>query len=138
MAKLQTLDQQRAAFAWDKVSTLGGSEKYRTLVRQLPARVQANGLAQTLAFLLTPGEAKSDLYQHLQQWLCTTAPYPVYRVKEGRKADLMGTLLEGDSLTLRHAALEVQALALWLKRFAEAMEVETPSAGTPEAPMEEL
>ena len=127
MAKLQTLDQQRAAFAWDKVSALSGSKvyrDYRSLARQLPAMVQTNGLAQTLAFLLTAGEAKKSLYQHLQQWLCGTAPYPVYPTNADKEINLMRRLTNGDSLTLRHATLEVQALALWLKRFAEALDTE--------------
>lgn len=132
MAGLQTLDQQRAAFAWDKVSALGGSKEYRSLVRQLPAMVQTNGLAQTLAFLLAPSGAKKDLYQQLQQWLCTAAPHPVYPTQADEEIHLMRRLTRGDSQTLRHATLEVQALALWLKRFAEALDTEAAVPLTPE------
>jgi CRISPR-associated protein Cmr5 len=132
MPELKTLDQQRAAFAWDKVSALGGSKDYRSLVRQLPSMVQTNGLAQTLAFLLAPSGAKKDLYQQLQQWLCTEAPHPVYPKEEGKEISLMRSLTRGDSLTLRRATLEVQALALWLKRFSEALDIEAAAAQTSE------
>lgn len=123
MSGLQTLDQQRAAFAWEKVSALGGSKEYLSLVLQLPAMVQTNGLGQTLAFLLGPADAKRQLCQHLQQWLCTASPHPLYPPADGQRADLMRGLTVGDSLTLRRATLEVQALALWLKRFAAALDV---------------
>lgn len=138
---LRTLDQQRAAFAWKKVSVLGaGLGDYLSLVRQLPAMVQTNGLGQTLAFLLIQNGAKYRLYEHLQDWLCVEAPYPVYLAPEpapGQTQEqdlrLIRKLTTGDSLKLRHATLEVQALALWLKRFSEALDGDKPGAKSAQA-----
>lgn len=128
MPGLQTLDQQRAAFAWGKVSTLGsGLGEYLSLVRQLPAMIQINGLGQALAFLMVQTGAKQQLYQHLQLWLCTAAPHPVYLPQAGQGIGLMQGLMKGDSLTLRQATAEAQALALWLKRFAEALSDDAPA-----------
>lgn len=135
MPELQTLDQQRAAFAWDKVNALGGGlGDYLSLVRQLPAMVQTNGLGQTLAFLLIQDGAKYRLYEHLQDWLCADSPHPVYLAPkpapgqtQGQDLRLIRKLTTGDSLKLRHATLEVQALALWLKRFAEALDGGKPA-----------
>lgn len=132
MPELKTLDQQRAVFAWDKVEALrGGLKDYLPLVRNLPSMLQTNGLGQTLAFLMGEEGAKKKLYLHLQEWLCMTAPYPVYQSPPGKEAHLMRSLAHGSSLTLRHATLEVQALSIWLKRFAEAMG-NAASAANPE------
>jgi len=119
---LRTLDQRRAAYAWDAVYGLTeGWREYRDLVRKLPAMIQANGLGQTLAFLMT-NASKRVLYRHLEAWLCQRAPAPVYPPDAGARPDLMRALSQGDSLTLRRATREAQALAVWLKRFAEARE----------------
>ncbi len=134
MPGLQTLDQQRAAFAWEKVTALGGGlGDYLPLVRQLPAMVQTNGLGQALAFLIGETGAKQQLYLQLQQWLCTAAPHPVYPPEDGREVHLVRSLVTGDSLTLRHATQEVQALAVWLKRFAEAKD--GGASSTPTTPV---
>ena len=128
MPALRTIDQQRAAFAWDKVQALkAGSEDYLSLVNNLPAMVQTNGLGQALAFLLVQKDAKALLYKHLQEWLCVAAPRPVYPAAPPNQ-QLISLLAKGDSLTLRRATLEVQALAVWLKRFAKARDMAAKSA----------
>lgn len=54
----QTLDQKRAAFAWDKAK--GCSEEYRKLAKAAPALIMANGLMPTLAFWQSAGNENSQ------------------------------------------------------------------------------
>lgn len=129
MPELQTLDQQRAAFAWEKINEVkSGLKDYLPLARNLPAMVQTNGLGQTLVFLMSQEGIKYKLYLHLQEWLCVRAPHPIYAPESGQEVRLMRSLTNGSSLTLRHATLEVKALSVWLKRLAEALESAPPSS----------
>lgn len=127
----QTLDQQRAAYAWASVAAVESVsrkelEEYRDLVRKLPSMVQTNGFGQALAFLLVQKGAKRKLYVHLENWLCKKSPHLVYAPQAGEAPDLMLSVANGSSLSLRRATLEVQTLAVWLKRFAEARENTLP------------
>lgn len=118
----RTVEQQRAAQAWNYVTNLPGrydANKYGTLARKLPSSIQANGLGQTLAFLLAKAKGKDDehqaIYNHLSAWVM---------LKLGQKDDAQYKLLEWiitqPSSTYRRAATEAMAFAHWLKRFAEA------------------
>ena len=51
----QTLEQRRAAAAWEHVSGVREAERsdYKTRAKNLPAMIQINGLGSTMAFLLS-------------------------------------------------------------------------------------
>jgi len=135
----KTLDQHRAKFAWDKVRALKGKpakdlDEYRDLVRKLPAMIQTNGLGQALAFLLVQKGNKRALYNHLQDWLCRPPQRTIAAIYPPAQGDtpsspflLIQRLTACDSRLLRHATVEALALAQWLKRFAEAREIEAAS-----------
>ena len=125
MSRQRSLDQQRAARAWDCVQDVKDQRyaaKYSALARGAPADIQANGLGPTLAFWRARGYEKEQpkanseherLLAHLSNWL-----------REQR-------LTAGDNLVAwiaktatsdayRRATTEAMAFLGWLKRFAEA------------------
>ena len=60
---MRTLEQKRASFAWDRVVAIreGNKDaaKIAMHIQRLPAMVLANGLGETLAFLLQKSGTKS-------------------------------------------------------------------------------
>lgn len=138
MSDNQTLDQRRAAHAWEAIRGLpkdsnGDYSKeakdYAREARKLPARILTAGLGPALAFLLakakrekkdkkqeTPKEPILErLHKNLTAWV----------IKErGIQAKVEGSLLEsvikGDSDFLMQATDEALAYLQWLVRFAEA------------------
>lgn len=132
---MRTREQERASFAWKKVSKLGGEllSKYKDTARKFPSMVVNNGLGQTLAFLIAkgtekgePDEKKSEwqLYAHIQEWLCQTEICKVTDdEKSGTEFKLIVWLTDSrtKSIHYRRATLEALSLASWLKRFSEAL-----------------
>lgn len=118
----QDRGQKRAAYAWNCVSEVekAGSkigDRYGTLARKLPGRLQVSGLGQTLAFLFARakgagGSAEGLLLKHLGEHL---------KREFNRRADEtpMETVLMLSPAQYRHGTRELMALAEWLKRFAE-------------------
>lgn len=120
----QTLQQKRAAHAWDcieKVPT-GIQKKYGSLVRGLPALVQSDGLGQMLAFLkAVDGRSKNkgntpeiESYRHISAW----ASHKDSALDA--QGDLLEWLLKQSTTEYRRATAETLAYLSWLKRFAEA------------------
>lgn len=127
---MATLEQERAKFALGHVEAVHNDPgkpdgKFRTQLVKLPARLHTNGLGQTAAYLRAQkeGSAERDLFAWLESWLT--------RKDSGTYAE--GTCLL-DAITgragvisaaeveplYRRASVEARALAVWLKRFAEA------------------
>lgn len=73
---MQTLDQQRAAFAWECVQDQ--SRDYRNLAKSLPALVMSNGLMQTMAFLKAKKKTHHTILgAQVSAWALTeTKPVP--------------------------------------------------------------
>lgn len=122
MSQQQTLQQQRAAHAWEQVEAISQTfnkdkrKEYGSLVRGLPAMIQHDGLAPTLAFLVAKDKHKHDsyywkAYSQLSDWVTKQL---------GIKGDLLEYLIKNDSATYRYASTEALAYLSWLKRFAEA------------------
>lgn len=115
LSRQRSLEQQRAAAAWECVRTVTEARKeYLSLARGAPADVQANGLGQTLAFWRAKaGCEHRAVYDAVSRWV--------------RKQLQLG---EGDVLEwitnqattgeYRRATAEAMAFLAWLKRFAEA------------------
>lgn len=128
----QTLEQKRAAFALAKIDEVKdgpGKAKYKTQLLKLPARLHSNGLGQTVAFYLSVGPSRPDqpakpervICDWLQDWL--RDKQEIYRGNGTLVGYLAGVgLAEGvdAEAKYREASAEARALAVWLKRFAEA------------------
>lgn len=121
MSRQQSLEQKRAAAAWERVVYVRDhgqsyAKKYGQLAKSAPADIQANGLGQTLAFWRAkPKEEHSQaLFKDVSDW-----------VKKQMGLSTQKTLLEWiiqDARTdeYRRATAEAIAFLNWLKRFAEA------------------
>lgn len=120
----QTLQQLRAADAWNNVETIVSDRdekmrgEYGSLVRGLPALILTDGLGQSLAFLKAKGKPHHiHAYNHLSKWVCKWAGKP--------DADLMILILSESSVNYRQYTSEALAYLGWLKRFAEAAELKS-------------
>lgn len=132
MSNQQTLEQKRAAFAWQQIQHIKQDmpkkvqEEYSSLIKKAPADIQTNGLGQTIAFWRAKGYENGDpkdkkknphfqALTHLTSWL--------------KSPDALGlqteNLVEWVSTTAsvndyRRTMVEAIAVLAWLKRFAEA------------------
>jgi len=124
------LDQQRAAFAWQRVELAQkkievGKKKYsdyKNLAKGAPAMIMNNGLMQTLAFLRSKGEehkheGKWDhhdlLLGDLLAWMEQEFKMP------NEYSALMNGLFVADSSHYRRATEETMQLLRWLRQFAD-------------------
>ena len=128
---MKTLEQRRAAFALariDEVKTSPDKAKYKTQLLKLPARLHSTGLGQTVAFYLSvgtsyPPKPEKVICDWLQTWLTTETEQRIYPSTQSLVKSLAGTGLPQGAdpeAKYREAAAEARALAVWLKRFAEA------------------
>jgi CRISPR type III-B/RAMP module-associated protein Cmr5 len=115
-------EQERAKFALEKVLAKRHDKQIKPLLVKLPARLHTNGLGQTVAFYLSSGPEVSE-------WLGEWLKNQVYNEACFRNAALINCITgaqlppsHGQDLEAkyRQASQEARALALWLKRFAEA------------------
>jgi len=131
-SRQRSLEQERAKRAWDCVKEAKGrgqntAKDYGTQARDLPARLQTNGLGQTLAFLKSKGyengRPKSHghvlLLEHVSAWV-------MEQVGAGDQDLLEWVINSASSEEYRRVMAEAMALAEWLKRFAES---ELPTGG---------
>jgi CRISPR-associated protein Cmr5 len=116
MSVRRTTEQRRAEKAWQAVKAVRQKPKeYLALARSAPADVQANGLAQTLAFWRAKGEPHhEDLYSHVSQWVMEQLGQP--------GQDLLAWITDSSTSSgrYRQATVEAMAFLVWIKRFAEA------------------
>ncbi len=129
---MKTLEQQRAANALERVSTLRGKSEpfrkcYRAYVDRLSPAIVMNGLGQALATERAAAgsppygdgdddkRAHHELYRSLEQWLCR---------KEGGvysgEADLLQAIMKQDESFYLRAQAEALAWLLWHKKFCRA------------------
>lgn len=109
---MQTLEQQRAAFAWKKVQ--GCDDRYTGLAKGAPALIMNSGLMQTLAFYQSKGkDHHKALLGHLCAWLkdCDLVEGSDYR-------QAMKSLHQARSADYRRATDEALALLRWLRQLA--------------------
>ncbi len=128
----QSLEQERAKFAWDSIRQVGNDSKkeYGSLVKRAPADIQVNGLGQTLAFWRAKGyknghpqnKADDQLLEHVCSWLVKPERglgIASNQPTNGNKV-LYWIAHTANSDQYRRATSEAIAYLLWLKRFAEA------------------
>lgn len=116
----QTMQQQRAAYALERVKAASGNsqtnhqKEYKSYASQLPAMIHMNGLGQAAAFFRAKGGTHLELYNVLSEWLCKEQqPY------NGCK-DLLEGITTKDLHHYRLAQAEAQMLMDWVKKFAKA------------------
>jgi len=132
MSRQRSLEQERAARAWDcvtQVKSKNYKKDYVSLARSAPADIQANGLGQTLAFWKAKKKDEHNaLYQHVAAWVKT-------QMRFNQPSDLLEWIMkQAGTDEYRRATAEAIAFLSWIKRFAE-VELEV-SDGVPH-PQEE-
>lgn len=121
MSRQQSLEQKRAAEAWERVVYVRDhgqsfAKKYGQLAKSAPADIQANGLGQTLAFWRAkPKEEHSQaLFKDVSDWVKKQMGLPA------QKTLLEWIMQDARTDEYRRATAEAIAFLNWLKRFAEA------------------
>lgn len=114
---LRTAEQERAAFALQLVQSVSGEARreFKPLAQSAPADIQANGLAQTLAFWKAKNKPHHQkLYGGVSQWVGR-------QMGLGERADVLEWITrQASSVEYRRATAHALAVLLWIKRFAEA------------------
>jgi CRISPR-associated protein Cmr5 len=118
MSQQRSLEQKRAAQAWDCVTQVKNTnykKDYLPLARSAPADIQSNGLGQTLAFWRAKKKDEhTALYQHVAAWVKT-------QVQFNQPPDLLEWIMkQAGTDEYRRATTEAIAFLSWIKRFAEA------------------
>jgi CRISPR-associated protein Cmr5 len=116
MSIQRTKEQERAQFAWERVKAVSQNQKeFKSLAQSAPADIQANGLAQTLAFWRAKWESHHQaLYRAVSDWVMKEMGLP--------GQDLLEWIINPNtgSDLYRQATAEAMAFLVWVKRFAEA------------------
>jgi CRISPR-associated protein Cmr5 len=113
---MQTLEQQRAAYAWEKVQRC--TSDYKNLAKGAPALIMNNGLMQALAFYESKNSKEHHriLCSHLYEWLQRRSI-----IREASFAAAMAELHQANSATYRLATEEALAVLKWIRQFAAAL-----------------
>ena len=133
-SRLQTLEQKRAASAWEVVKSVKEQpqddfkKKYSGLARSMPAMMQNAGLGQALAFLRAKDKGKKltaewVFYCHLSTWI-----HEQNQTQAIGESGLLEWLIKQTSEQYRQVTAETIGYLRWLKRFAEA-ELPEPEDG---------
>lgn len=110
-----SLDQRRAAYAWEKVQGCGS--EYMKLAKGAPALIMNNGLMQTLAFYHDKkGDHHKALNQHIIDWLASYLTGQ--EVSDQPFKTLMEALQNTNSQKYRYVTEETLALLRWIRQFA--------------------
>lgn len=117
----QTLDQQRAAFAWERADSArrscGDFEKYRNLAKGAPALVMGSGLMSALAFWQSRSEPAAErLAIDVLEWLAKRGA-----LKAAAFEKAMPAFMAMASADYMAATDETLALLRWLRQCADAM-----------------
>ena len=127
----QTLEQKRAAFAWEVAASgiAHAQDKYTKLAKGAPALVMGSGLMQTLAFLRDKKEDQhQQLLEHLLLWLArrfdgeTTshAQFAFPNAKQPNFERTMQALFYANPQQFQRATSEVMHVLRWIRQMASA------------------
>ena len=112
-----SLDQQRAAYAWQCVQGCNGD--YTNLAKAAPALIMNNGLMQALAFYQSKGKPHHlALNKHTQEWLKA-------RFSKQFASDNYAEIMQGlfgceNPHFYQQATDEALTLLRWIRQFAAA------------------
>ena len=119
----QTLDQQRAQFAWTAVNkahaSISNFGDYRNLAKGAPALVMGNGLMAAIAFYKSRG--KDHATQLMNDILGALAQRDGQRGVPPFEAAMTG-FQSMNSRDYMRATDETLAMLKWLRQFADAVE----------------
>ena len=130
----QTLDQQRAAFAWravtDAKNKLPDFKDFKNLAKGAPALIMGNGLMPALAFYESRGKAPATtLNNAISAWLVQRyASEAAMKPLPKRYAELMERLLVAPSSFTMAATDETLSMLRWLRQFADATASDSATA----------
>lgn len=116
-----SIDQRRAAHAWQCASKRRGVEGYRELAKGAPALVMGSGLMAALAFWQSRGKEEAQaLVEDVLGWFASRKLLPA-----GFEPAMNLMATKADSA--QYMALTDEALALlrWLRQFADALKEPT-------------
>lgn len=131
---MATLEQQRAAFAWERVNYwqhhCRPPEDYDKLAKSAPALIMSNGLMQTLAFFEHKGETIQGAFdkhhalnQDISKWLARQMAgrnnFP--SEAQAQFQTIMPALYAATPSDFRRATEETLALLKWIRQFAAAV-----------------
>jgi CRISPR-associated protein Cmr5 len=112
---VQSLDQERAKYAWQCVAT-GVDKEYTNIAKGAPALIMGNGLMQALAFLHNKSDAAKKLANHVSKWVASRL-----RIEDGSFKSLMDALVKKDSDFYLRATEEALEVLRWIRQFAAAV-----------------
>ncbi|MCK6556858.1 type III-B CRISPR module-associated protein Cmr5 [Candidatus Binatia bacterium] len=115
MPELKSLDQTRAAYAWQKVGERP-DDRYVKLAKGAPALIMSNGLMQTLAFFQSKGGHHENLMRHVLEWLSTRAG----QTFDTDFSKAMKYLHSTGSEQYMRATEEALEILRWIRQFAAA------------------
>jgi len=118
---MNTLDQQRAQYAWERAkrntTAVGG---YREMVKGAPALIMGNGLMATLAYYRSRTgsneRAASVLLEDVLGWLAKRKIVPA------DFSSAMAAFFNAEAQDVMRATDETLAMLRWLRQFADAVE----------------
>lgn len=120
----RTLDQQRAAFAWQAASAgmQRHGDDYKRLAKGAPALIMASGLMPTLAFYAGKREAHEMLLNDVCAWFMQRfADRPEYRPAPHDFPGVMGKLQGCSSTFYLEATDEALEILKWVRQFVDAV-----------------
>lgn len=127
----QGMAEAAAAILGDRVD-----EATRTRMRQLPQRLRGSGLAATYAFLLAKGAGSGDvaaayrkLARGIAQRVAEEGLLPVDGSAQDLERQFLQRLTQADLTRYARVSAEVDALAVWLSRLAEALRPDSSGGG---------
>lgn len=138
---MQTIQQQRAKYALEKVQSAANNpdirhKEFKSYASNLPAMIHMNGLGQAAAFFKSKGSSSPEhaaLYNILSNWLCSqdnnqqTQQEMLIQPYSGC-VNLLEGITTKDMHTYRLAQAEAQALMDWVKKFAKAFMITAEDA----------
>ena len=125
---MQTKEQKRSEFALEQVELSFGipvEKDVANFVVGVPTMVLANGLGQTLAFLLSKQKDQhAKTFRAIKKWLEQEIPV----LKATPDIDFLKKFAGLEQNIYLHAQQETLAMLQWLKRYVRAFEKEDKEA----------
>lgn len=122
----QTLDQQRAAYAWDCASAgmQQYGKEYKTLAKGAPALIMNSGLMPTLAFYNHKGKAAAQLLDDLIRGISLRIANQKLHVGQGAQLfpQFMVALQKSESQDYLRNTDEALEILKWIRQFVDAVD----------------
>ena len=122
----QTLDQQRAAFAWECASAgmQQHGKDYKVLAKGAPALIMNSGLMPTLAFYNHKGKAAMQLMDDLIRGISLRIANQKINPGQGSQlfSQFMVALQKSDSQDYLRNTDEALEILKWIRQFVDAVD----------------